>query len=95
MSNSIYSIISPTVVWGFKNVTPNIKSADYVLLVSTEIHEWQKWPVNRSGNYDVVSGPFEVNWDYYSSWAGDMRVIATSKSIAERLGVIQNIELHN
>jgi hypothetical protein len=44
---------------------------------------------NRYGIYDLVSGPMEVNWDYYPTWPGDARVLSTSSAIARLVGAAQ------
>jgi Dolichyl-phosphate-mannose-protein mannosyltransferase len=44
---------------------------------------------NRYGIYDLVSGPMEVNWDYYPTWPGDARVLSTSSAIGRLVGAAQ------
>jgi len=58
-----------------------------VVFTSTEVYPWQKWIENRHNTYITVSGIYEVNWDYYASWDGDMRILAVKKEIARKLGV--------
>lgn len=48
-------------------------SADFFLFISGEI----KHPlnVNRYGVYETPCGPYEVNFNYYSDWEGDPRLV--------------------
>ncbi|MBV8135013.1 MAG: glycosyltransferase family 39 protein [Deltaproteobacteria bacterium] len=43
--------------------------------------------VNRRGLYTRVSGPIEVNWDYYPNWSGDIRIMAVSAEVARLIHV--------
>jgi len=72
----------------FINVTNVIKEADYIIFSSYEVKPWTKWIANQHSTYKVVSGIYEVNLDYYPSWAGDMRIIAVNKDIARYLGLV-------
>jgi len=51
------------------------QAAKFVLLTS-EVKDWRRWPANRHGLYHLISGPLEVNFDYYPSWEGDPRLVA-------------------
>jgi hypothetical protein len=44
-----------------------------------------KWYGNRWGVYDMVSGSFEVNLEYYPSWKGDAKVFAVSPRAADKM----------
>lgn len=69
----------------FSNIYENMEDSDFVIFLSGEDRKADRWIANRKGVCKVVSGPFEVNWDYYSSWAGDGRILALSREDAYRL----------
>jgi hypothetical protein len=64
----------------YDNITDKIEMADKVILLSNEPKEEIR--VNRIGTYDIVSGSHEVNWDYYATWKGHIKVIAIEKNLA-------------
>jgi hypothetical protein len=43
--------------------------------------------INRPGLNTRVSGPVEVNWDYYPNWSGDVRIMVVSADVARMIGV--------
>ena len=51
----------------FSNIYENMEYPGFVIFLSGEGRKANRWIANRKGVYKVVSGPFEVNWDYYSS----------------------------
>ncbi len=58
-----------------------------VVFHSSEVR-LDRWLINHRGRYHLLpSGPFEVNWDYYPTWAGDPRILITSAADAERMEV--------
>jgi hypothetical protein len=56
-----------------------------VLICATENHGW---PANFHGLSRGWFGPYEVNWDYYTSWIGDDRIVILDTARALKLGVI-------
>ena len=42
---------------------------------------------NRLGVYRTVSGPADLNWDYYPTWKGEPRFLAVTTATARTLGV--------
>lgn len=68
-----------------KNVVYKLNKADKIIFLSSEITNSAIWIINRPGIYKVISGPLEVNWDYYASWKGDIRILAVDKKIAQQL----------
>ena len=71
------------------NVVADAASADGYVFVSNEVRDWQLWVANRPGIYRTVSGPLEVNFDYYPSWAGPPRVLAVTIDTAKKLKVVE------
>ncbi|MDM8554068.1 glycosyltransferase family 39 protein [Desulfococcaceae bacterium HSG7] len=72
----------------FSNVVNDAKKADYIIFSSSDIVKWVKYIANRRGLYKVVSGIYEVNLDYYPSWRGDLRILATDVKTGKQLGVL-------
>jgi len=75
-------------VKGQINVTDIVEEADYIIFSSDEIKDRTKWIVNQYGAYKVVSGIYAHNENYYSTWSGDMRILAVNKDIAQNMGLI-------
>lgn len=46
-----------------------------------------KLSCNRPGQYAIVSGPLEVNFDYYPNWLGDPRVVELSMQSARDMQI--------
>jgi hypothetical protein len=69
------------------NVTETLQEADYIIFSSDEVRRHQDWVENQRGTYQVVSGIYEVNLDYYASWKGDLRVLAVRPEIAREIGI--------
>jgi len=88
LSDMINEMVKSCINVGQINVTDVVEKADYVIFSSDEIKPRTKWIVNQHGTYKMVSGINVVNDDYYSTWAGDMRILAVNKDIAKRLGLI-------
>jgi Dolichyl-phosphate-mannose-protein mannosyltransferase len=49
----------------------------WLVFLSTDVDrgDWWRWPANRFDYKLLPSGPYEVNWTYYPSWAGDERFV--------------------
>ena len=62
------------------NVTSNPETAQRYMLFIGEIPplEFVRWESNVLGQYHVVSGPLEVNFDYYADWHGAPMVVELS-----------------
>jgi tetratricopeptide (TPR) repeat protein len=58
-------------------LTPDLNDDGKVILLWVE-GDRLKYPANRVGFYDVVSGTHEVDFDYYPGWSGDAHVLAVS-----------------
>jgi 4-amino-4-deoxy-L-arabinose transferase-like glycosyltransferase len=72
------------------NVVDRLAGADRLIFVSSEIagkdaHSSVRLLANRLGLYDVVSGPYEVNLDYYPFWV-EPHVLAIDSGTAQREG---------
>jgi hypothetical protein len=63
--------------------------ADALILWTGDIRSWADWPANTLGRYEVISGPSDVNFDYYPSWSGDRRLVAVDMATAERFGLVR------
>lgn len=59
------------------NVTGDPNAAHRYMVFNTEVDS-ARWSSNRLGQYHRVSGPLEVNFDYYASWEGAPRVFELS-----------------
>lgn len=73
-----------------KNIVHILDQADKIIFLSNEITNREMWIINKPGIYKVISGTFEVNWDYYASWKGDIRILAVDKEIAQQLDLIKS-----
>jgi hypothetical protein len=47
-----------------------------------------KWSCNRLGQYHLVSGPLDVNFDYYPTWEGEPKVIELSMQRAREMHLV-------
>jgi hypothetical protein len=54
----------------------------------TPVAVWMKWSCNRLGQYHLVSGPLEMNFDYYPTWEGESRVIELSMQRAREMHLV-------
>ncbi|TFH25132.1 MAG: hypothetical protein E4H03_01660 [Myxococcales bacterium] len=63
--------------------------ADELILWTGDIRSWADWPANTLGRYEVISGPSDVNFDYYPSWSGDRRLVAVDMETAQRSGLVR------
>jgi hypothetical protein len=73
-----------------KNVSDNPTDAQRYLFSSKDVlrRQWRHLLSNRLGQYQVVSGPLEVNFDYYPSWAGDARAVDLSMQRARKMQLV-------
>jgi hypothetical protein len=71
-----------------RNVTedPSAKVKAAVFYAS-EVTPWERWSANRFNYTWRWFGPYEVNLNYYPSWAGDDRIVVMPISSALALGV--------
>lgn len=60
-----------------QNVSDNPADAERYLFSSKELslQQFGHLLCNRPGQYRLVSGPLEVNFDYYPDWLGDARAV--------------------
>jgi len=72
------------------NATDNEDVAQQYMLFAgeTPVAVWMKWSCNRLGQYHLVSGPLEVNFDYYPTWEGESRVIELSMQRAREMHLV-------
>lgn len=72
------------------NATDNEDAAQRYLLFADEtpVAVWMKWSCNRLGQYHLVSGPLDVNFDYYPTWEGGPRVIELSMQRAREMHLV-------
>jgi hypothetical protein len=66
----------------YPNVTVDRGQVDRIMILTSDLG---KWYGNRWGVYDMVSGSFEVNLEYYPSWRGDAKVFAVSPQAADKM----------
>jgi hypothetical protein len=73
-----------------RNATDNADVAQHYMLFAEEtpVADWMKWSCNRLGQYHLVSGPLEVNFDYYPTWEGASRVIELSMRRAREMHLV-------
>lgn len=62
---------------------------------SSEVKSWQKWTANRFNYTWRVFGPYEVNFNYYPSWAGDDRIIVMPIESAIKLELVPRQEINS
>jgi hypothetical protein len=65
------------------NIVLDRSRADRFLIMTTDLGRWRGigWHA-----FEQVTGPHDVNLDYYIDWRGDARVFATDPETAARLG---------
>lgn len=73
-----------------RNATDNADVAQQYMLFAEEtpVVDWRKWSCNRLGQYRLVSGPLEVNFDYYPTWEGESRVVELSMRRAREMHLV-------
>jgi 4-amino-4-deoxy-L-arabinose transferase-like glycosyltransferase len=69
---------------GIRSIAPDPSGATRVVVWSRDVRT--PWG-GRPGAYEQVSGPYEVDYDWYPDWAGDPRLVVTSPAVAARLGL--------
>ncbi len=89
---SMHFLLSPRVTRDLRGLptrtSPGHANGESAIFYAGEVLDWTRWKANRLGRYTVLRpGPFEVNWDYYPSWAGRDRLIAADPSVAREMGV--------
>ena len=47
------------------------------------------WQANRYGRWRQLTGPYDLNLDYYPTWDGDCRIVDVHPATAARLGAIR------
>lgn len=63
----------------FLNVVSHPEEADFYLFYSKDVEQFSsKWRANIPNRYQLVSGTYEVNMDYYPTWVGQGKVLAIS-----------------
>jgi 4-amino-4-deoxy-L-arabinose transferase-like glycosyltransferase len=76
------------------NQRPNVirsdfNQADMILLYASEgVETVFDWPRNKPGLATKIFGPWEVNFDYYPTWAGDDRILLLPIEKAKKIGVL-------
>lgn len=90
LHHEMNNFVTPSNLENVSNMVYESREADAVMFPSSAItaKEWYKWIVNRRNIYTTVSGIYEVNWDYYASWFGDVRILAVKRDIAEHMGLL-------
>lgn len=65
-----------------------LESVDMVVFYASEgMEKPADWPRNRPGIATKFFGPWEVNFDYYPTWAGDDRVLVMPFEKAREMGI--------
>ena len=75
-----------------ENVSDNPNDAERYLFSSKELspQQFTRLLCNRPGQYRLVSGPLEVNFDYYAHWLGDARMVDLSMQHARAAQMVPN-----
>jgi 4-amino-4-deoxy-L-arabinose transferase-like glycosyltransferase len=71
------------------NVTESRDEAERFLIHTRDAFDRKKWPGNRFGRWHVVSGPRDINFDYYPTWGGNPHIVAIAANAAADLGPIR------
>jgi hypothetical protein len=69
------------------NTTDDPNAAQQLIVFDKEVEPAQ-WFSNRLGQYQLVSGPLEVNFNYYASWTGATRVLALPMQDAREMELL-------
>jgi hypothetical protein len=92
LSPAVRAALGKTDLTEVSNLRPRIEDGARVVYSTNEV--WAAYlsgatmkAVNRPGLYTRVSGPVEVNWDYYPNWSGEVRIMAVSADVARIIGV--------
>jgi hypothetical protein len=66
---------------------------EYVAYYSETVglHSLQ-WPTNRRHSFVAIFGPREVNFDYYTGWFGDDRIVSLSEAFVRGM-IARGVEL--
>ena len=88
LSPKVRSLLQSHRSGDMQNVVIDPARSTITLICAGENDRDRGWPVNVRGLFDGWFGPYEVNWAYYSSWAGDDRIIIIDTAHALGLGII-------
>ena len=64
-----------------------LPAAHLAVFYASEVSSWERWTANRFNYTRGWFGPYEVNFNYYPSWAGDDRIVVMPVRSALALGV--------
>jgi hypothetical protein len=71
----------------FDHITQEIPQADIVVFLRSDADTPYCWLANRRGLYELISGPFLVNIDYYPSWVDPQFIVAADAAQLRHYGV--------
>lgn len=74
---------------GLGKLTSKRAEATKFVIDTRDGFERRSWPANRFGRWEIVSGPYEVNFDYYPLWGSNWRIVAVDADVASKLGAIR------
>jgi hypothetical protein len=94
LSPKVRSVLGDNTAADVANVRPDYSNATQLIYHSSEAsYATEQVNVSRSsnrpGNYALVSGPADVNWDYYPTWKGHPRFLAIPVTLASTIGVAE------
>jgi hypothetical protein len=72
------------------NTTQDSNVAQRYIFYSDEDELWAKLSSNWPGEYERVSGPLDVNFDYYAGWRGAEKVLAVSIDRAREMHLLRS-----
>jgi hypothetical protein len=70
------------------NTTRDSNAAQRYVFYSDEHELWAKLSSNLPGQYQRVSGPLNVNFDYYADWQGSEKVLDVSIDRAREMHLL-------
>jgi hypothetical protein len=86
VSGNVAHVIEAEPLQGFPaDLTQNRAEASRYIVDTCDAFDRKWWPGNHRGRWQVVSGPYEVNFDYYPTWGGNCRYVACSAAVGENL----------
>lgn len=67
------------------DLTQDRAEASLYVVDTCDAFDRKWWPGNHRGRWQVVSGPYEVNFDYYPTWGGSCRFVALDAAVGDLL----------
>jgi Dolichyl-phosphate-mannose-protein mannosyltransferase len=87
LSPKVRALLQPRGAVDLPNVTADPARSKVALICGTDVSH-EGGPANFRGLSRGWFGPYEINWDYYTTWDGDDRIVILDTARALNLGMV-------